>query len=387
MSHRLLPVLAMLALALPGAARANCSDGPHLVSDGGVAFEPAVEVAFVLDTTGSMSALIGDAKDTIWGIASAMAAARDVPAIRFGLVGYRDRGDAYVTTLTDLTPDIDAVYADLLAFEAGGGGDFPESVNKALFDAVHGLNWSEGCHDLKAIFLVGDAPPQEYPDEPHWPQIVEQARAKGITINTVLAGNNDITKAVWQEIEAASKGRFVAIPVGMRAAAPTTPFDGDIRALNIRLQETVLPYGDRSQQARVEETLAATRGFSAEVAADRATFLGKTAGEGASISGQGDLLQDLKAGAVELGKLVGEQLPKALQGLSPDDQKTKIAELEGERSAITSQLSELAGSREAWLAEWRRTNGKDADAAFNAQITEILKDQAAPYGIAFDEEG
>jgi len=35
----------------------------------------------------------------------------------------------------DLTPDLDAIYAELQAYRADGGGDGPESVNQALYEA------------------------------------------------------------------------------------------------------------------------------------------------------------------------------------------------------------------------------------------------------------
>ena len=62
-----------------------------------VTAQPAVDVVFVLDTTGSMGGLLQAAKDKIWSIASTMASAQPAPTIRIGLVAYRDRGDDYVT--------------------------------------------------------------------------------------------------------------------------------------------------------------------------------------------------------------------------------------------------------------------------------------------------
>jgi Mg-chelatase subunit ChlD len=95
---------------------------------------PQVEVVFALDTTGSMSALIAAAKEKIWSIASTLATAEPTPDIKIGLIGYRDRGDEYVTVQTDLTQDLDAIYADLMNFTVGGGGDTPESVNQAFMN-------------------------------------------------------------------------------------------------------------------------------------------------------------------------------------------------------------------------------------------------------------
>ena len=120
---------------------------------------PAVEVMFVLDTTGSMGGLIAAAKEKIWSIANTLATADPTPAIRMGLVGYRDRGDGYVTTVTPLSDDLDAVYTQLMQYRADGGGDGPESVNQALYEAVSKPDWSPDKATYRVMFLVGDAPP------------------------------------------------------------------------------------------------------------------------------------------------------------------------------------------------------------------------------------
>ena len=76
-----------------------------------------------------------------------------------GLVGYRDRGDDYVTKVTNLTNDLDAVYNTLMEYQANGGNDTPESVNQALHEAITKLAWSKDPDTYRVVFLVGDAPP------------------------------------------------------------------------------------------------------------------------------------------------------------------------------------------------------------------------------------
>ena len=93
---------------------------PNIAIDTGQT--PKIDVVFVLDTTGSMGGLIKTAKEKIWAIASTMASAQPTPELRIGLVAYRDRGDAYVTRVVDLSDDLDSVYATLMDFQADGGG-------------------------------------------------------------------------------------------------------------------------------------------------------------------------------------------------------------------------------------------------------------------------
>src|SRR6059058_1939318 len=105
--------------------------------------QPRVEVVFCLDTTGSMGGLIDGAKQKIWSLCNQIAGGKPTPDLKVGLVAYRDRGDAYVTKVIDLTDDLDAIHTQLMGFRAAGGGDFPESVNQALNEAVTKISWSK----------------------------------------------------------------------------------------------------------------------------------------------------------------------------------------------------------------------------------------------------
>ena len=138
----LLPILTVL-VASPLLISASEIDIPQIKKSqvDPIAASPAVEICFVLDTTGSMSGLIAAAKLKIWSIANETVSYKP-KEIRFGLIGYRDRGDQYITQKTELTNDLDAVHAALAVYSAGGGGDGPESVNQALKEAVSDIKWS-----------------------------------------------------------------------------------------------------------------------------------------------------------------------------------------------------------------------------------------------------
>src|SRR4051794_23493131 len=160
--------------------------GPAVAQQPARAARPNVEVVFCLDTTGSMGGLIEAAKQKIWSISNQIAGGKPTPLLKVGLVAYRDKGDAYVTKVFDLSDDLDAVYATLKGFRAEGGGDAPESVNQALADAVDKIKWGTDKSTLRIIFLVGDAPPHmDYADDVKYPETCKKAVAKGLIINTV----------------------------------------------------------------------------------------------------------------------------------------------------------------------------------------------------------
>jgi len=158
---------------------------------------PCIEVCFVLDTTGSMRELIEGAKQKIWSIANEIIGAEPTPVVRFSLVAYRGRGADFVTRVTALTDDLDAIYAELQGFRAAGGGDTPEAVNQALHDAVHQIRWDDDRDVVKIIYLVGDAPPHaKRHGEPGIAAMCQQAVARDLIINTVQCGSAEDTRDV-----------------------------------------------------------------------------------------------------------------------------------------------------------------------------------------------
>ena len=114
---------------------------PALAHSGGDT--PRVEVAFVLDTTGSMGDLIDGAKRKIWSIATTIVETNSDADVAMALVAYRDRSDEYVVKTEQLSEDIQGLYGHPVRLQADGGDDTPESVNQALDEAVNGFSISQ----------------------------------------------------------------------------------------------------------------------------------------------------------------------------------------------------------------------------------------------------
>ena len=146
---------------------------------------PRIDVAFALDTTGSMGDEIDVVKEKIVAIARNVSAGQPRPDVRFGIVAFRDRGDAYVTKAFPFSREIADVQKTLRSLDAAGGGDEPESVAEGLYAAVHDLQWDFSKNTARLIFLVGDAGPHDYPDGKDWRKVASEAAEKGITINVI----------------------------------------------------------------------------------------------------------------------------------------------------------------------------------------------------------
>jgi Mg-chelatase subunit ChlD len=344
--------------------------------------KPRIEVCFVLDTTGSMSGLIEGAKQKIWSIANEMVSAKPTPEIRMGLIGYRDRGDEYVIKSFDLTSDIDAVYANLRGFNAGGGGDTPESVNEALHEAVHKLEWNKDRSVLKIIFLVGDAPPHmDYANAPKYPEICQDAMKKDLIINTVQCGGIVQTTPIWQEIAKLSEGSYAAIAQSGNMAAIATPMDAELAELNRKVGTTLVAYGDVAARRSLTAKQAAAEAAPASVSADRLAF---NARYGVAVQGEGELLDSLSSGKLKLTELKREQLPAEWQKLDDAELKAKIEKQQKERTELQAQIVKLSKDRDDFIAKERQrlAAGGKAD-SFDEKVALAIRTQAAKKGIEY----
>lgn len=125
------------------------------------ALEPAaratLDVALVIDTTGSMSDELAYLQTEFDAIAAAIDAQYPNSEQRWALVVYRDEGDEYVTRSFDFGAGVAGFRERLEAQSAGGGGDYPEASHAAL-EAMNQLSWRSDPATARLAFWVADAP-------------------------------------------------------------------------------------------------------------------------------------------------------------------------------------------------------------------------------------
>lgn len=342
--------------------------------------KPTVEVAFVLDTTGSMAALIEGAKRKIWSVATTIIDENPGADIRMGLVAYRDIGDEYVTRRIELTADIQDLYAQLLELRARGGGDWPESVNEALHEGITKLSWTSGPEVSRIVFLVGDAPPHmDYQQDTKYPQVLALAKQKDIVVNAVQAGEARDTLRVWREIAQMGDGHYIPIPQdGGKIVVIETPFDIEIIELQERLNGTVIPYGPRTQRSSVEQKTRQVSAAPAPMASDMASYLNKrarTASAAEAITGGGDLVADVAAGRQQLSAVKDDELPDAMRAMKPEERQANISKQMAERKTLNDRMTELVKKRDAFVAEQQKKQPVKTADSFDRAVQSTLKAQ------------
>lgn len=369
-----------LVLAATGTARGKEAPEPAASP------RPRIEAVFVLDTTGSMRGLIKAAQEKIWSIASTLCQARPAPELEIGLVGYRDRGDQYVTRVTQLSSDLDRVYADLMAFQAQGGGDSPESVNQALHEAVTGIGWSQDNSTYRVIFLVGDCPPHmDYQDDVRYPESCRLAAEQGIVVNTIQCGSHGPTTPIWAEIASLGSGVFFQVEQSGGAVEAATPYDVKLADLSRQLDSTRVFYGTAEVRESQEERVALAGRIYAEApaaaVAQRAVFNESESGK-CNFLGIKELVNDLADGTVSLAEVNDDELPSPLRTMEPAERAAYLNEKAEERGRLQEQIRDLSKKRQDYIREEIvRRAGAGASSSLDHQLYAAISAQAAVKGI------
>lgn len=234
----------------------------RLDEDRGRFDEVPLDVAFVLDTTGSMGDELAKLRQTLDVIIFQVSHMQPRPRLRLGMVLYRDRADEYVTQVVPFTEDLQAFERALLGAEAGGGGDAPEDLQAGLQAALRRLEWrSTG---LRLAFLVGDAPPHlDYGQSYTYVDALEEAARRGIKVTTIGASGLDLKgELVFRQIAQATLAPFVFLTYGETGDSEGSPSTvshhvganwvaADLDAIIVRMVRTELShFHDRGLEPR-----------------------------------------------------------------------------------------------------------------------------------------
>ena len=242
-----LAVLLALAAFLP-ALRASDAEDP--------AEKPRIQIALLLDTSGSMDGLIGQAKTQLWKIVNEFISAKrngKRPEFEVALFEYGNDGlkkeDHWIRLVVPLTNDLDKVSQELFALKTNGGEEYCGAVIQA---ATERLAWSKNAKDLKTIYIAGNEPFSQGPVK--YQDACRKAIEKGITINTIFCGPlAEGAQSGWKDGAALADGAFINIDQNRAMVQIDAPQDKEIAKLNEDLNKTYIAYGKHGAEGKASQ--------------------------------------------------------------------------------------------------------------------------------------
>ena len=340
-----------------------------------------IQVAILLDTSGSMDGLIEQAKSRLWNIVNTLTTLRfkgKTPEIQIALYEYGNddikASDGYVRLVTPLTTDLDLISEKLFALKTNGGLEYCGTV---IDKASKQLNWSKNESDIHLIYIAGN---EEFTQgNISYKEAISDALRKNITVNTIHCGDrNDGISGKWKDGADKGNGKFFNIDHNARVRYVVTPYDDRIDQCNIRLNATYISYGSQGQARQMNQAAQDKNAASISFAnkAERIVSKSKAAYKNESWD-----LVDLAAENEEaLNDIKQSELPKELQGKSEAELKAHVAQKKDERESIQKEIASLARQRQAYIDEELKKGGESAGDDLGKLINRSVVEYATTKG-------
>lgn len=331
-----------------------------------------IQVAILLDTSGSMQGLIEQAKSRLWNIVNTLTTLKykgETPDIEIALYEYgnykRYDGD-YIRRITPLTVDLDLISKELFSLTTSGSEEYCGTV---IQRAVKELEWGNDKADMKLVYIAGN---EEFTQGSiSYKTAIAKALEKNIFVNTIHCGNEDTgIRDFWQDAALRGNGKFFNIDANATVRAIKTPFDPQIILCNDKLNDTYIGYGAVGKERKVNQTIQDRNAGSISSAnyTERAVSKSKAIYKNTSW----DLVDKVKEDKDALSRIKKEELPEELQSKSPEELKTFITQKEQERSLIQKEISELAIKRQIYIDEQLKKEGENKGDDLGNAITESI---------------
>ncbi|MDW3650660.1 MAG: VWA domain-containing protein [Bacteroidia bacterium] len=334
-----------------------------------------IQVALLLDISGSMDGLIDQAKSKLWQVVNDLSDAHKAGSnANLEIALYAYGGDhlgaekGYVRQLAPLSTDLDLISEKLFALKTNGGEEY---CGKVIESAQFELDWSEKKDDLRMIFIAGNEPFNQ--GNVQYQQVCKVAKQKDILVNTIFCGNYmEGINTFWKHGADLTNGAYMNIDHNVQSVHIATPYDSEISTLNAELNDTYYSYS-RSGAVMKERQITQDNnaaGYGSANMAKRAISKSK----GAYKNSSWDLVDAVKEKKVKVEDLKKEELAPEFQSLDGDQLKQKIEELSTKRNDIQKKIVELDKKRKSYVAEQKKN--KSEDQTLDAAMSKAIRDQA-----------
>jgi hypothetical protein len=345
---------------------------------------PRIQMAILLDTSGSMDGLIDQARSRIWKIVNELAAAKKngwAPLLQVALYEYGQStisaAQGYLRRIVPLTYDLDRVSEELFKLKTNGGQEY---CGQVIQKAVGDLQWSKQKDDLKLIFIAGNEPfTQGMVD---YKNSCREAIKQGIIVNTVFCGDyQEGLQGEWKAGADLADGQYLAIDMDRTPPPVLAPQDSEIARLSQKMNQTYIAFGQAGAPgaARQTEQDKMASAVSGEVMAQRA--VAKAAPQYDSSSW--DLVDAKKKGAVKLEELKDAELPQEMKGMSPAQRIDYVASMQKKREELQKKIAILNNEREKFVKG--KVKAGSGTTTLDEAIIRALRKQALEKNFNFDK--
>lgn len=339
------------------------------------------QIALILDTSGSMSGLIEQAKSQLWNIVNELSVAKkDSEPINFQIALYEYGNDnipeykSYVRQIAPFTSDIDLISEKLFSLNTYGGEEY---CGAAIGQSLSQLNWST-LANLKTIYIAGN----ESFDQGNvsYRDVCTAAQQNNISVNTIFCGPKK--KGIgfgWKKGANLGEGKYFNIDHNYKTVYYDSPYDTEIADLNDRLNDTYIHYGSNGKDFMINQRKQDDNAkvYGRSNFASRSVFKSNTQYNNA----KWDLVDAYEQDDSIIEK--AKDLPEEYQDLSREQLRKRVAKIAEQRKEIQSKISDLGLKRKTYIDQMKKKNSDNS--SLNNSINTSLRSQAVKAGLIYED--
>jgi hypothetical protein len=357
---------------LPSLVASEAAPTPHDTAESPRdSVQDTVQIALLLDTSGSMDGLINQARSQLWNMVDQMGRMTRVVdgktrgvKIELALYEYgNDRlsvNDGYIRQVAPFTSDLDRVSEALHGLSTNGGSEY---VGQVIQTAVASLQWSSDPTALRFVFVAGN---EEFNQGPiSAAKAMKAAAQKDIHVQLIYCGAREPT---WEAAATLAMSDLMTIDQNQVAQHIASPQDADILRLGNELNGTYMAYGEQgaASVARQAKADASSAKLSPKVALERAQLKSKKGYDNANW----DVIDAIDSNGKFLERASDEVLPAELRGKTLAEKQRIVAGNAAKRAELKAKIARLEAERNAFLAA---EQAKQRGAATPSLETELMK--------------
>jgi len=347
--------------------------------------KPLIQMAILLDTSGSMEGLIEQAKTQLWKIVNEMALAKKngkIPRLKVGLYEYGKStipsSEGYLRMIVPLSEDLDRISEELFKLRTNGGYEYCGQVIQAATD---GLQWSKSNNDYKVIFIAGNETFTQ--GKVDYKISCKNAITKGIIVNTIFCGNlQQGIKTFWKAGADLADGKYMNIDHNRKIVHISAPQDKKIIELGKELNKTYLAYGKgggkkKERQKRQDKN---AMSVNKEVMVQRS--VAKSSPQYSNTAW--DVVDAVKEGKVKVEDMKEEDLPEEMKKMDKKERKVYVEKMQKKRDMIQKKINTLNKEREKYVREKRKK--LSGEQTLDEALVKAIKEQAAKKKYKFEKK-
>ena len=347
--------------------------------------KPLVQIAVLLDTSGSMEGLIEQAKGQLWKIVNEFLKAKQdgqTPEVQVALYEYGKSSlspqSGWIRQIVPLSTDLDKISEELFALKTNGGEEYCGWVIK---DAVANLEWSNDPKVYRAILIAGNEPFTQGPE--NYANSCKAAIAKGILVNTIHCGGmGEGIRTKWQDGATLADGKYMVIDHNRAVVHIEAPQDKELAKLSADLNQTYLAYGSSGRMA-AERQSAQDLNVATLAPASGAVVQRAVAKASANyMNSSWDLVDAVKSKDFKLAEVKSDALPAEMQKMTEPERKEFVEKKAKERGELQAKIQKLNSEREKYVAaQMKQQSGTNT---LDAVVVSAVREQAVKRQFKFE---